>query len=48
MSDEELAQFLATMARFTEEHAATPEMARRVLMEEGVVDEQGQLTPFYR
>ena len=48
MTQEELKEFLAAMARVRAVHMATPEKARKFLMEEGVIDENGKLTEHYK
>jgi len=48
VTEQELKEFLAAMARVRAVHLATPEKARQFLMEEGVIDENGELTEPYR
>ena len=48
MTKQELEEFLLAMERVRAEHAATPEKARKFLMEEGLITETGELTPWYR
>ncbi len=48
MSDEDLAVFRATIERLNREHAADPSKALAMLVEEGIVDENGELTEPYR
>lgn len=48
MSDQDLAEFIATMKRLREERASTPEGALAVLIEEGFLDENGELAEPYR
>jgi hypothetical protein len=48
MTEQELKEFLAAMARVRAVHLATPEKARQFLMEEGVINENGELTEPYR
>ena len=48
MSDKDLAEFIATMQRLREEHASTPEQARAVLVEEGILAPNGELAEPYR
>lgn len=48
MSDQDLAEFIAAIARLREERATTPEGARAVLIEEGILDENGKLAEPYR
>jgi len=48
MSDQDLQEFIATIERLRQEHAAHPEKARAMLIEEGIIDEAGQLTEPYR
>jgi hypothetical protein len=48
VTEQELKEFLAAMARVRAVHMATPEKARQFLMEEGVIDENGKLTEHYR
>ncbi|MFG1427552.1 hypothetical protein [Roseixanthobacter glucoisosaccharinicivorans] len=47
MTEQDLEDFLAAVARVRAEHAATPEKARAFLMKEGVVDKDGELTGHY-
>lgn len=48
MSDQELQEFAEAVKRFDEQYTATPESARRVLIEEGVLTEQGEFAEPYR
>jgi hypothetical protein len=48
MSDEDLAVFRATAERLRREHTADPSKALAMLVEEGIVDENGELTEPYR
>jgi uncharacterized protein (UPF0335 family) len=48
MSDQDLRQFLETIERLRREHAADPSKARAMLVEEGIVDENGDLAEPYR
>jgi hypothetical protein len=48
MSDQDLAEFIANMNRLREERASTPEQALAVLVEEGIFNEDGELTEPYR
>ena len=48
MSEQELKEMLAAMERVRAVHMSTPEKARQLLMEEGVIDENGELTEPYR
>ncbi|WP_213804637.1 hypothetical protein [Granulicella sp. dw_53] len=48
MSDEDLAEFIANMKRLREERASTPEGARAVLIEEGYLDQNGEVAELYR
>jgi hypothetical protein len=48
MSDSDLEDFLANIKRLRHEIGDSPEKARLLLQEEGVLDEQGELTEFYR
>ncbi|HWV42715.1 hypothetical protein [Pseudorhodoplanes sp.] len=47
MSEQELQDILATIARVREANTVTPEMAREFLQKEGVIDAQGNLTGPY-
>jgi hypothetical protein len=47
MNEEDFQAFLAALKKFNAEHS-TPEAARKVLQEEGVLDENGELAEFYR
>jgi len=48
MSDQDLAEFIAATKRLREECASTPEGALAVLIEEGILDENGEFTEPYR
>lgn len=48
MSDRELKEFIEALRRVQEEHAATPEAARRLLVESGILTEQGEVAEPYR
>ena len=48
MSDQDLQDFIATIERLRQEHTAHPEKARAMLIEEGILDESGQLAEPYR
>ena len=48
MTEQELREMLAAMERVRAVHMATPEKARKFLMEEGVINENGELTEHYR
>jgi hypothetical protein len=48
MSDEDLAKLIANMKRLREERASTPEKALAALIEEGILDEHGNLAEPYR
>jgi len=48
MSDQDLAEFLATIERLRREHDDTPEAARAMLIEEGILDPSGELAEPYR
>jgi hypothetical protein len=48
MSDQELHETLEALRQANERAKASPDEARRVLVEEGVYTEDGELTPEYR
>jgi len=48
VTQEELKEFLAAMARVRAVHMATPEKARQFLIDSGVIDENGKLTEHYK
>jgi hypothetical protein len=48
MSDKELQEFIEALKRVDEQSLATPETARRLLIEEGFLTEQGELAEPYR
>jgi hypothetical protein len=48
MSDQDLAVFLATIERLRREHTADPSKGLAMLVEEGILDENGELTEPYR
>jgi hypothetical protein len=48
MSDQDLAEFLATIERLRREHADNPEAARAMLIDEGILDPSGDLAEPYR
>jgi hypothetical protein len=48
MSDQDLAEFLATIERLRQEHGSDPEKARAMLVEEGILDPDGSLAEPYR
>ena len=48
MSDKELQEFMEALQRADEQSLATPKTARRLLIEEGVLTEQGDLAEPYR
>ncbi|MFP5227111.1 MAG: hypothetical protein ACLGXA_05735 [Acidobacteriota bacterium] len=48
MTDQELSEFREAVQRVDEQYLATPETARRLLIEEGVLTEQGELAEPYR
>ena len=48
MSDQELKEFIEDMRRLRLEWRASPEKARQLLMEEGLITETGELTEPYR
>lgn len=47
MSDAEYEALVAALKRLRAEQAGTPEKARRLLREEGIIDEHGELTAPY-
>lgn len=47
MSDQELKEFIEALRRVDEDHD-TPERARQLLVEEGVLTQDGQLAEPYR
>lgn len=47
VSEKELREFIAAMQRLRAENTATPEKARKVLKEEGFLDEDGELAKPY-
>ncbi|HEV2646677.1 MAG TPA: hypothetical protein VGU46_09960 [Acidobacteriaceae bacterium] len=48
MSDQDLAVFLATIERLRRERGSDPEKARAMLVEEGILNPDGQLAEPYR
>lgn len=48
MTPQELKEFEAALKSFRKEHMQTREQARKVLRDEGVIDEHGNLTKPYR
>jgi hypothetical protein len=48
MTKEELAELLEAARRVREKYASTPEKARQLLMDEGVLTENGELTKHYQ
>jgi uncharacterized protein (UPF0335 family) len=48
MSDQDLKEFIAAIERLRKERASTPEGARAVLVEEGILDKNGELAEPYR
>lgn len=48
MSDQELKEFIEALKRSDERSLASPEAARNLLIEEGVLTEQGELAEPYR
>jgi hypothetical protein len=48
MSDQDLQEFIANIERLRREQAATPEAARARLIEEGILDPNGELAEPYR
>jgi len=47
MNEEDYQAFLAGLKQFHEQNS-TPEAARKILQEEGVLTEDGELAEFYR
>lgn len=47
MTEKELKQFKAALKQFRKTHASTPDQARKVLREEGVITKKGKLTKAY-
>jgi hypothetical protein len=47
MNEEDFQAFLAALKKFTAQNS-TPEAARKILQEEGVLTEDGELAEFYR
>jgi hypothetical protein len=48
MSDQDLAEFIATIERLRRERGSDPDKARAMLVEEGILDENGELAEPYR
>ncbi|HEY0308554.1 MAG TPA: hypothetical protein VGB94_10365 [Acidobacteriaceae bacterium] len=48
MSDQELSEFLEDANRLRDEHATSPDKALALLVEEGILDNQGRLTDSYQ
>lgn len=47
MSEQEFQVLLAAIQRFDARHTATPEAARRILQEEGVLTDSGEIAEPY-
>jgi hypothetical protein len=43
MTEQDFQTFVAAIKRFDAEHTASPEAARKILQEEGVLTEQGEM-----
>ena len=48
MNDQELTEFKEALEQLTQEHAASPETARRSLVDAGILTEDGELAEPYR